>query len=189
MADPIRLYSEFTDDLGGDWRVNIHDANFTGTTQTFVLGADGFVLRYAGNNEDRYQTVIGSEVTFTVMEENSTHTGFMDDLATAAEQRFSVSIYKDPDGTNEFWWGGVLYPEQVVRPFEYFPVEVLMYNLFRKVSNILQYEFNLIFSSGKVVKYPLPGSKVIPGIIPTSGKWMFHQIITYAVEHEAQLIF
>ena len=110
MADPIRLYSEFTDDLGGDWRVNIHDANFTGTTQTFVLGADGFVLRYAGNNEDRYQPVIGSEVTFTLMEENVTHTGFMDDLATAAEQRFSVSIYKDPDGDNDFWWGGVLYP-------------------------------------------------------------------------------
>jgi len=122
MADPIRLYSEFTDDLGGDWRVNIHDANFTGTTQTFVLGADGFVLRYSGNNEDRYQPVIGSEVTFTLMEENSVHTGFMDDLATAAEQRFSVSIYKDPDGTNDFWWGGVLYPEQVVRPFEYFPI-------------------------------------------------------------------
>ena len=122
MADPIRLYSEFTDDLGGDWRVNIHDANFTGTTQTFVLGADGFVLRYSGNNEDRYQPIIGSEVTFTLMEENATHTGFMDDLATAAEQRFSVSIYKDPDGANEFWWGGVLYPEQVVRPFEYYPV-------------------------------------------------------------------
>ena len=122
MADPIRLYSEFTDDLGGDWRVNIHDANFTGTTQTFVLGADGFVLRYSGNNEDRYQPVIGSEVTFTLMEENSVHTGFMDDLATAAEQRFSVSINKDPDGANDFWWGGVLYPEQVVRPFEYFPV-------------------------------------------------------------------
>lgn len=122
MADPIRLYSEFTDDLGGDWRVNIHDANFTGTTQTFVLGADGFVLRYSGNNEDRYQPVIGSEVTFTLMEENSVHTNFMDDLATAAEQRFSVSIYKDPDGANDFWWGGVLYPEQVVRPFEYFPV-------------------------------------------------------------------
>ena len=122
MADPIRLYAEFTDDLGGDWRVNIHDANFTGTTQTFVLGADGFVLRYSGDNENRYQPVIGSEVTFTLMEENATHTGFMDDLATASEQRFSVSIYKDPDGANTFFWGGVLYPEQVVRPFEYFPV-------------------------------------------------------------------
>lgn len=122
MADPIRLYSEFKDELGDDWRVNVHDANFTGTTQTFKLGADGFVLRYSGHNENRYQPVIGSEVTFTLMEENATHTSFMDDLATGSEQRFSVSIYKDPDGTNDFWWGGVLYPEQVVRPFEYFPV-------------------------------------------------------------------
>ena len=29
MADPIRLYAEFTDDLGTDYRVNIHDSNFT----------------------------------------------------------------------------------------------------------------------------------------------------------------
>jgi len=122
MADAIRLYSEFADDLGNVYRVNIHDANFTGTTQPFTLGADGFVLRYAGNNEDRHQPVIGSEVTFTLVEENAVHTSFMDDLATATEQRFSVSIFEDPDGANTFFWGGVLYPEQVVRPFEYFPV-------------------------------------------------------------------
>ena len=74
MADPIRLYAEFTDDLGTDYRVNIHDADFTGTAGTFKLGADGFVLTYTGNNEDRMQGVIGSELTFTLTEETSIHT-------------------------------------------------------------------------------------------------------------------
>ena len=123
MADAIRLYAEFTDDLGTDWRVNIHDADFGGTAAEFKLGADGFVLRYSGNNEDRYQPVIGSEVTFTLTEENSTHTTFMDLLATNVEVRFSVSIRKDPDGTDDFWWGGILLPEQVVRPFDYYPIQ------------------------------------------------------------------
>ena len=123
MADPIRLYAEFTDDLGTDWRVNIHDADFGGTAAEFKLGADGFVLRYSGNNEDRYQPVIGSEMTFTLTEENSTHTTFMDLLATNVEVRFSVSVRRDPDGTDDFWWGGILLPEQVVRPFDYYPIQ------------------------------------------------------------------
>lgn len=123
MADPIRLYAEFTDDLGTDYRVNIHDSNFTGTTTTFVLASDGFVLRYTGNNEDRMQGVIGSELTFTLTEENTIHTAFMDDISTTPEIRFSVSVYKDPDGANTPYWFGVLYPEQVTRPYDYYPIQ------------------------------------------------------------------
>jgi len=123
MADPIRLQAEFTDDLGNDWQVNIHDSDYVGSIVPFKLGADGFVLRYSGNNEDRYQPVIGSEVTFTLTEENSDHTTFMDLLATNVEIRFSVSVRKDPDGTDDFWWGGVLLPEQVIRPFDYYPIQ------------------------------------------------------------------
>jgi hypothetical protein len=123
MADPIRLFAEFTDDQGDDWRVNIHDADYTGSEIEFNLGADGFVLRYSGNNEDRYQPIIGSEVTFTLTETTSDHTTFMDLLATAVEQRFSVSIRKDPDGTDDLWWGGVIYPEQIVRPYDSLPIQ------------------------------------------------------------------
>jgi hypothetical protein len=122
MADPIRLFSEFKDDRGVDWRVNIHDEDFTGTATEFTLGADGFVLRYTGDNENRYQPVIGSELTFTLVEQGATETTFMDLLSTAAEQRFSVSVRKDPDEFNTLWWGGVILPEQVIRPDEYFPI-------------------------------------------------------------------
>jgi len=123
MADPIRLFAEFTDDLGTDYRVNIHDANFTGTATTFVLASDGFVLRYTGDNENRMQGVIGSELTFTLTEENTIHTVFMDDISTTQELRFSVSVFKDPDNTNTNYWRGVLYPEQVIRPFDYYPIQ------------------------------------------------------------------
>lgn len=123
MADAIRLFAEFTDDLGDDWRLNIHDSNYGASAVEFKLGADGFVLSYSGNNEDRHQSVIGSEITFTLTEENAAHETFMDLLATNTEARFSVSIRKDPDGTNDFWWGGILLPEQIVRPYDYEPIQ------------------------------------------------------------------
>jgi len=122
MADPIRLFAEFKDDQNESWRVNIHDEDFTGSATEFTLGADGFVLRYSGDNENRYQPVIGSELTFSLVEQVSAETTFMDLLSTSAEQRFSVSVRKDPDNTNTFFWGGVILPEQVVRPDQYFPI-------------------------------------------------------------------
>ena len=67
--------------------------------------------------------VIGSELTFTLTEENTIHTAFMDDISTTPELRFSVSVYKDPDGVNSPYWFGVLYPEQVTRPFDYYPIQ------------------------------------------------------------------
>jgi len=123
MADPIRLFAEFTDDQGTDWRLNIHDSDYVGSAVEFNLGADGFVLRYSGNNEDRYQPVIGSEVTFTLTETSAAHETFMNLLAQNVEVRFSVSIRRDPDGTDDFWWGGVLLPEQVIRPYDAQPIQ------------------------------------------------------------------
>ena len=123
MADPIRLFAEFTDDQGTDWRLNIHDADYTGSEVEFNLGADGFVLRYSGNNEDRFQPVIGSEVTFTLTETEDDHETFMNLLAQNVEVRFSVSIRRDPDGDDDFWWGGVLLPEQVIRPYDARPIQ------------------------------------------------------------------
>ena len=141
MADAIRLFAEFKDDQGQDWRVNIHDEDFTGTATEFTLGADGFVLRYTGDNENRYQPVIGSELTFTLVEQGATETTFMDLLSTAAEQRFSVSVRKDPDGFDTLWWGGVILPEQVIRPDEYFPIMNTL-TASDDVGNLEEFDYN-----------------------------------------------
>lgn len=122
MADAIRLYAEFTDDLGTDWRVNIHQNGWQVSAVEFTLGADGFVLRYSGNNEDRYQPVIGSEVTFTLMETNVSHTLFLEALATSSDPDFTLSIYKDPDAANTLFWTGVILAEQVALMDEAYPI-------------------------------------------------------------------
>jgi hypothetical protein len=123
MADPIRLHAEFQDDLGTSYKLNIHQAGFVGSSTEFNLGADGFTLRYSGNNEDRMQPIIGSEMTFTLVENVQAHTTFLEALATGEDADYSVSIYKDPDGANTLFWTGVLLHEQVQLQDEAYPVQ------------------------------------------------------------------
>ena len=114
MAYNLRLYSEFTDYEGDTWRINIYQDNYGGSSSAFVLGADGFVLRYEGDNQSRYQPIIGSSVEIPFTETLSAHTNFIGALATAEEGEFTVGIFRDPDGANTLYWGGVLLPEQCV---------------------------------------------------------------------------
>ena len=123
MADATRLFAEFKDDLGNDYRINIHENGWGFAAVEFNLGADGFTLRYSGDNENRFQPVIGSEVVFTLNETLAQHTSFIDALATSEDADFTVSIYKDPDGANTLFWTGVLLSEQTELHDEYFPVE------------------------------------------------------------------
>jgi len=126
MADPIRLHAEFQDDLGTVYKLNIHQAGFVGSSTEFNLGADGFTLRYSGNNEDRMQPIIGSEVTFTLVENVAAHTTFLTALATSEDADFTVSIFKDPDGANTLFWTGVLLHEQVELQDEAYPIQNTM---------------------------------------------------------------
>jgi len=122
MADPIRLFAEFKDDLGNDYRLNIHQAGWQVTPFEFNLGADGFTLRYTGDNENRMQAVIGSEVTFTLVENDAQHSLFITALATSQDSEFTLSIYKDPDNTNTLFWTGVILSEQIELVDEAYPI-------------------------------------------------------------------
>ena len=126
MADPIRLFAEFKDDLGTAYKLNIHQDGFGASATEFNLGADGFTLRYSGNNEDRMQPIIGSEMTFTLVENVQAHTTFLEALATGEDADYTVSIYKDPDGANTLFWTGVLLHEQVELQDEAYPIQNTM---------------------------------------------------------------
>ncbi len=113
-----RLYGEFTDDKGTDWRVSIYDTNaaWNAANKTeFTLGAEGFVIRYSGNNEQQHQPIIGSSVEFTLFENVAAHTQTLDLLYSFAEGRLLLDIYRDPDGDNTVYWRGGILAEQVER--------------------------------------------------------------------------
>lgn len=122
-----RLYSEFTDHYGDDWRVSIYDTNASwnaANAESFRLGGEGFILSYSGANEQQFQPIIPSSLEFTLYEENADHTQTLDLLYSFAEGRLLAEVYRDPDGDNELYWRGVILAEQVERADEDFPTAV-----------------------------------------------------------------
>lgn len=115
MADPIQLTGAFKDVYGTKWAVNIHNANHASTSYEVVLGAEGFILNYEGNNEERLQPLIGSTLTFTIVDDGSTEVAtFISNMATSEEGELQVSVYQDPDSTNTPYWYGSIVLERVV---------------------------------------------------------------------------
>ena len=113
MSD-IRFFGEFRDELGTDWRINLRDTAYNGTTYEVTLGAEGFQLRYTGDSENRFQPIIGSSVTFTVLNDGGQFETFLNTVLPAAEEgRMQVEIRKDPDGLNTLYWAGIIAAEQI----------------------------------------------------------------------------
>jgi hypothetical protein len=123
-APAVRLRAEFSDILGEEWQLNIHDADYGGSIVTFNVGGDAYVLRYEGNNEDRHQPVIGSTLEFSIVENAAGITTFLDYLPSSQDGELTVTLRYDPDGVNTLYWAGVILPEQVVRQDQAYPAEV-----------------------------------------------------------------
>ncbi len=123
-APAVRLRAEFSDILGEEWQLNIHDADYAGSIVTFNVGGDAYVLRYEGNNEDRHQPVIGSTLEFSIVENAAGITTFLDYLPLSQDGELTVTLRYDPDGVNTLYWAGVILPEQVVRQDQAYPAEV-----------------------------------------------------------------
>lgn len=113
--------SEFTDEKGTTWKVNIVDGSIsTGDLNyAFTLGPDGFRLSYDYDNFDRCKPILGSKVEITLLHNDSLNNqweSFYNDLDSVVEGTYRIEIYRDPDGDNEAWWIGEILPEQVVIP-------------------------------------------------------------------------
>ena len=113
MANATKYFAEFKDLNGQQWRINIHDSEFAGTTPTeFDCGQSGFVISYKGDTENIFQPIIGSSIEFEFVETTSAHTAFLAALATATESRFTITIDKWISGAYQLHWFGVLLSDQ-----------------------------------------------------------------------------
>lgn len=111
----LRFYYEFKNRQEVDYRVELHDANFSGTAYEVTAQADGFILSYEGQEEDIFMPIVGSHCELPVVNRASYSADFddfLDDLVVSDEDRFTVAIYLDPDGANTLYWAGVIAPEQ-----------------------------------------------------------------------------
>ena len=114
MSNP-KFFAEFADEAGDEWQINIRDTTFTGGPPSELrLASDGFTLRYNGDNQDKFQPIIGSSITFVVYNRSSGFDNFLNTTIPSAEEgQILVDVIKDPDGTADLWWRGVLLCDQI----------------------------------------------------------------------------
>lgn len=145
MADAVRLFGQFKDEQGTQWKVNLHDADFSGTATEVLLSGEGFVLQYSGDNENRMQPIIGSALSFGIQVQNSTVLGQLELIETSEEGRFTCTVVRDPENTAVLFWSGVVLGDQVVTADEYFPILVKL----RAVDDLGNLR-NVLYKSGAV---------------------------------------
>ena len=114
------FYSEFQDDRGDSWRVNVYDDEFSGTADEVTLGVEGFVLSYEGNQSDPFQRIIASKLEFSVyLRSTNFETWITDTILQRSEGQLKVEVRKDPASGDTLWWAGVLLIDQVTIPDNY----------------------------------------------------------------------
>lgn len=111
----VRWRLQYRDLNGKTSRVDILEKDFVGSvTDVIGDGDDPFVLRYAGENEDKFKTLIGSFATLNLISE--TNFQFID-LFTQDERRFQVKWYKNIGAGYELKWIGYITPLIYSEPF------------------------------------------------------------------------
>jgi hypothetical protein len=135
-----RFFSEFMDDAGQVWRVEVLDSVTTSdgfsfaddAPQGFRLGPDGATLSYKGKGESLHSPFVNSELTFDFLLEGTYRIQLATELAKCKDERFAVGLFKhkphpassststttqDPSPTG-YWvpeWFGIIKPEGVER--------------------------------------------------------------------------
>jgi hypothetical protein len=105
----VRWLVEYKTESGKQARVEIEDRSWTGATEALRGGASPVSLEYPpiGN---KYDCLSGSGLTLEILVERE---GLLNDLYTADERKFRVSLYTD----NTLEWRGFLLPEWYEEPW------------------------------------------------------------------------
>lgn len=106
-----RYQGEFLSQAGVRWRVEIHDADYTGTAvgELTFEGDEPLVITWS--HTDKEEVVQGSEATLRI--ESPGDRTYID-LYTIAVGRIRMDVYRD----GQLYWSGALDPEFYEEPYE-----------------------------------------------------------------------
>ncbi len=110
-----RFYAEFTSREGNTWRVNILDADFTGTAVESNVAPPGFELEYFGGR-DVYSPLMPSTCRVPWMVQSAAEETWIGELSDFQEGRYLIEIVADPDGADTRHWVGVMSPDSIEIP-------------------------------------------------------------------------
>lgn len=109
----LRFHTEFPNNSGILYRIEIHDADHTASSTEFAVDDTGFELNINNNNSQRHAPIIATDLTFGMVIADATHEQLITDLAGAVEDRFTVRILWDESDGDGFklYWAGVVLPD------------------------------------------------------------------------------
>jgi hypothetical protein len=106
----VRYSQELTNIAGDEYRVDIIDDNFVGTSSEFILV--DFELDWKGQQNDRSNFMTGSSCTVITQSTTSSNLDtLVSDILDAEEGQFTVAIYKKQGsggGSYKLWWWGLI---------------------------------------------------------------------------------
>lgn len=110
----VRYRSEWTDNNGDDWRIDIIDQGYSGSIQeTYILQADGCNLNWAGQTKAKFSPILTSELTIGLVIRDAGEQALLTQIASHPEGEFLVGLYKESSGTYSLWWSGVIMTDQI----------------------------------------------------------------------------
>jgi hypothetical protein len=114
----VRFFSTFQNEVGDYYILNIYDSSFSGAPGELTLSTPGFELTFEGNNQDAYQPIIPSKLSFTVFNEGGNFDTWLNTVVpSASESQFVVEVKTSQDDIDTstditLFWRGVLLTEQ-----------------------------------------------------------------------------
>lgn len=115
-----RIRTEFYTDQSNKYRVDVYDENYSGSVLT-SFEQNGFELEYE-RTDTLLQPLIASTCIYKLIDDGSpSFSQFKTDIATAAENRFKLVIYKYDGATAFIYWAGVIMSDMVMWDNESYP--------------------------------------------------------------------
>lgn len=105
----LRLFSEFKSSNGKQYKIEIHQTGFVGTTTSFNVAEDGFKLEYSGETDDIVSPIIGSKCVVSAYNNVGAFDTFMNKVLVRQDDEFFMKILlHDGVGYNDTFWSGII---------------------------------------------------------------------------------
>jgi len=103
----LRLFSEFKSSNGKQYKIEIHQTGFVGTTTSFNVAEDGFKLEYSGETDDIVSPIIGSKCVVSAYNNVGAFDTFLHNVLVRQDDQFFMKILlHDGVGHNDTFWCG-----------------------------------------------------------------------------------
>lgn len=116
----VKYRAQFQDINAVDWRIDIDEAGYSGSINTFTVATPGFTATWEGDGARVGESPIrASKAVVHWLVRNSTEESFLETLATSSELKYTILIYQGITPT--LWWLGTVLPDLCVFENRYYP--------------------------------------------------------------------